>query len=335
MTKTVFCSILVGIRAYDRCWFLGDSFGSRSFEQYFQARKSIEYNGYVKANFDTTGFFGNTFISENPSMIGRICNLLVHGLKCQLNGKLLPPPKIVVIVLDDDIIHLFDSEDGILSDNTDSQGISTQFSRILNYIMSSFERCIAAFKEHLPAKSLKASYPKFLWIQAPLHDNFKNNSLRFKLNRCLEEVTKLHSNCHTLHLKRVWDPKNLNLFLLDSQRYTAEGLSVYWEAVDRTVQYFDSVMLKKLTTVPKRKHSFQDQKDRFKWQNLAFNRNENVSSFKKLPPPPPVRMMLLRENTDDNAHIYKLLLLYCRISIVMMFTIFENLCLYLFSFSDP
>ena len=56
---------------------------------------------------------------------------------------------------------------------------------------------------------------------------------------------KLHPNATSLVLKKVWDPKNNNLYLGHSQRFTAECFTCYWEAVDCTVLYFDLVLLKK------------------------------------------------------------------------------------------
>ena len=68
-TKQTFCSISVPVMGYDSCWFFGDDFAKRSFEQNFHSRPSTEYNGYIKAHFDTRGFFLN-FLCDNPSLIG-------------------------------------------------------------------------------------------------------------------------------------------------------------------------------------------------------------------------------------------------------------------------
>ena len=144
-------------------------------------------------------------------------------------------------------------------------------------------------------------------IAAPLHDNFRNNSLRYKFNKSLEECCRLHANTSTLFLKQVWDPKNSCLFLGQSQRFTAEGYRCYWEAVDRTVRYFNSVVLKKQLDLKKSKKAFnnyimprsatsdqkghRDQKDRFRWQNPMYNRNHELEDweFHCLPPPLPPR----------------------------------------------
>ena len=127
---------------------MGDSFSSASFEKYFQARKSVEYNGYVKDHFDTSGFFGN-FLQDNPSMLSRMTNLLIHAMDTRFNGKLLPLPKLIVIVPDDDFIKQ------LCPGNIEhAKGISKPLSRMLNFVMTEFERSIAAFKEYLPAKSV-------------------------------------------------------------------------------------------------------------------------------------------------------------------------------------
>ena len=274
------------VRAYDRCWILGDSFASCSFEQHFKARKSIEYNGYIKANFDISGFFCN-FMNDNPSVIARMGNLMYVAMDCRFSGKLLPLPKLVVVVPDDDLIRLVSTEDYI-------HDFSEPQSRILNYIMTQHQRSISIFKENLPARCVRSDFPKILWIQAPLHNGFHNNSLRKKFNRCLEDVVKIDPNTHTLFLKRVWEPADSRLYISDSCRFTAEGYKVYWEAIDRTIRYFDSVILQKQNVSALRKtqkftklsqKDSNDQNDRFRWCNPKFNSDDdsNIPTFRVLP----------------------------------------------------
>ena len=269
--------------AYDGCWIFGDAFCSRSFKQYFQQRKSADYNGYIKAHFDTVGYYNNTFSSDNPSLISRMANLMSHAMASQIGGWLQPLPKLIIVVPDNDIIRLFE----------EFEGISKPLSCILNYIMTEHERCIGSFKEMLPAKSLKADYPQILWLHAPQHDNFANNSQRFKFNKCLDEVSKLHSNVSTFMFKKVWDPKNGNFYLKESGRFTADGLRAYWETADRTARYFDSVILKKCEKRKNLNKSFNAGSatyDRFRWQKAEYNVDSNVvRPFKKLPTPPPLR----------------------------------------------
>ena len=271
--------ILVPVTAYNRCWFFGDEFTARSFDQYFQGHNSADYNGYVKVYFDTFGFF-HGLLSDNPSKLSRMGNLMVQAVNYKSDRKLRPFPKIIVVVPDVDLLKCF----------TSAHSISKPIGRFLNYVMTEHDRAIAAYKEHLPAKCLHSDFPQILWIQAPEHQNFNDNDQRRKFNKSLEEVCQFHNNVHALMLKRVWDPKDGNLFLADSQRFTTDGLKCYWEAVDRTVRYFDSVLLKKIEK-EKRKNLKQhkgDQKDQFRWQNPAFNKSfgENTREYRKLPPPP-------------------------------------------------
>ena len=57
-----------------------------------------DYNGYVKSHFDTTAFFNNSFTSENPSVIGRLANLMVNAIETRVERKQQPLPKLIVLV---------------------------------------------------------------------------------------------------------------------------------------------------------------------------------------------------------------------------------------------
>ena len=281
-------SLLLGaVNGYDRCWIFRDDFGSRSFKQFFQARKNVEYNSYVKAHFNMTGYFNNNFSCENPSVISRVSNLLVSALERKnCDGKLNPLPKLIVMVLDDDIAKLLHECD---------TGVAKPLSRLVNYIMTEQDWNIASFKETLSVKSLKHDYPQILWIHAPYHDGFKNNHFRERYNKCIEELAKFHNNMHTLCLKKVWDPKDSSLFLDECNRFTSAGYKAYWEAVDKTIHYFNSVVLKKHERKRNNKYieakkASVDQKDHFRWQNPAYNRDsEDTVQFRKLPPPPALK----------------------------------------------
>ena len=154
----------------------------------------------------------------------------------------------------------------------------------------SLGRAVATFKETLAVKSLKSAYPSILWIQPPSHDGFVNNSERYKFNKCLQEAVKFHEDVYTLELKKSWEPNNGNLYLAVCQHFTCDGYCTYWEAVDKTIRYFDSIMLKKEKSKSMSK-SFQkgDLNDHFRWQNPRF---KPVGLFtnrlsKKLPTPLP------------------------------------------------
>ena len=290
------------VTAYNRCWVFGDKFCSRSYEKYFKARTATDYNSYIKTHFDVSGYFGSGFINDNPSLISRMCNLMVSVMSCrQANNKILPLPKIIVMVMDDDLLCLFkDVQDGVTAQ---------PMSRILNHIMTEHECSIAVFKEFLPAKSVMDGYPHILWIQAPLHDKFANNGDRIIFNRCLEETIKLHGGVSCLALKKVWNPQNVNLFVESCNRFTNDGFHDYWEAVDHTVRFCDSILLKKLEKAKLQTSPVRDQKgqhssqkdhlvpsqkgkkrfssDRFRWQNPALNVT-SPAIYRRLPAPRPV-----------------------------------------------
>ena len=154
--------------------------------------------------------------------------------------------------------------------------------------MTEYERCVASFKENLPAKSVRYDCPRFLWIQAPMHDNFQNNPECFKFNKALEETVKLHSNMYTLMLKKVWDPKDKDLFL-ESQQFSAVGFRYYWEAVDKTIRYFHSVVLRKTEKWAKSQNNVSKyDQNNFRRQNPQLNHMHTSVErvYKKLPPPP-------------------------------------------------
>ena len=99
----------------------------------------------------------------------------------------------------------------------------------------------------------------------------------------------------------------LGYFLKDQQRFTSAGYRTYWEAIDRTVRYFDSIVLKKQErmTVQRRVSTAASAKPvittgtanisqndchshRFKWRNPAFERDFGfINPQHRLPTPPP------------------------------------------------
>ena len=271
--------------AYESCYFFGDEFGGKSFEQNFQLRNSSDYNGYVKVNFDTRGFFKNP-ITDNPSVVSRVANLMFHAAntKTGMNNRLKPFPKIVVVVLEDDLVRCIEGQC--------CSSIAKLMPRMVNYIMTEHERTVSVFKEYLPAKCIW-DCPKILWIHAPSHENFPNNAGRHKFNKCIEECAKFHNNVFTLELKKVWNPRDHELFSAETVRFTNRGYLAYWEAIDKTVRYFDSVTLKKCDKFRKNLN-FKDIRsgnsgDRFKWQKAKFNKNpeDYPPEFGQLPAPPP------------------------------------------------
>ena len=101
------------------------------------------------AHFDTSGFFNN-FTSENPSVISRMASLLSNALSLKTDRRILRLPKIIVLILDDNIISTLGEE--ILANPA---GLLNPMKKLLNFIMTEFDRAVSSFKENLPAKCYK------------------------------------------------------------------------------------------------------------------------------------------------------------------------------------
>ena len=116
----------------------------------------------------------------------------------------------------------------------------------MDWLMSQYEKLISSQKDYLPQKAKKGNYSQMIWVEAPEHNHFPNNLLRFKFNRALQTAASFHSNVHVLELKKGCNSKDRSLYLKEEQRFTAEGLNRYWEVVDKTVQFADTILFKKL-----------------------------------------------------------------------------------------
>ena len=46
----------------------------------------------------------------------------------------------------------------------------------------------------------------------------------------------------TLRLKKIWNQKDGNLYLQEQRRYTPEGLSNYWSAIDAAIKFRDRTL---------------------------------------------------------------------------------------------
>ena len=223
--------------AYEKIWILGDNFASNSVGQHYSSRK----NGgkmYMKHKFDSSIYIDNDIKSAGTNAFSRLCNQLMRAINEQSVF-----PKIIVIVPDDDLAKYFKPED---------KEVSKNLGRALNWVAVEFDRVIAAHKEKLPAKVLKEKYPTIIGIEAPLHDNFVNNVIRMKFNKALEMVCQFHNDVYPLRLKKIWDGQDNSLFSHDEVRYTFNGLRAYWEAVDKTVKFADTILLQKSARTTKK-----------------------------------------------------------------------------------
>ena len=183
-------------------------------------------------NFDMRTCFTNKYTSLNGNMISRLRNSLANAIEAQ---PLLP--RMVVIVLDDDIMTEFPFS---------KKAKPKHIAGILHWLMVEYDRLVTGHKENLQQKSKKLGYPSFMFIEAPYHENFHNNERREIFNEGLRTAGNLHDRVAVLELKKIWDNSNSNLYMKNERRYSAEGLRTYWEAVDKTIRFADTIQFKKM-----------------------------------------------------------------------------------------
>ena len=227
--KILFC--ISEVKGYEKLWFLGDEFISKTHGPYFQDNydfKDLDYfkDSYIRNHFDTAIYCDGslTLSMKNRNVIGRIFNNIV----CAINKDIILP-KIIVLVMEDDLIK---------SSNHYTDGISTLLGQQCEWLANEIHRTISGYKEKLPTKARKFRYPHILWIGAVHHTDFggKKNYFRKKFNTCALSVTELFREMDFLMLN-TWDSHDKSL-VTDSE-LNASGKEKYWQAVDNAVQKWD------------------------------------------------------------------------------------------------
>ena len=218
----------------------------------------------MKEHFEVGSFMNNKDLSYNNNVVSRFRNNFVGAIT---NQKVFP--KIVVIVPDNDIIKYFwyKNEEDVLAGYT----------RIIKWLMCQYDRMVATQKEFLPIKCKNNFQPQFVWIQPPLHDyiRMKENMLRKLFSKALNSVASLHNHTTCCELKKVWDPQDRSLYNRDERCFTSDGLIAYWQAVDKTVKYFDTLLLKKKlkklngNMQPNKDSARNDQFERYHWDKSS------------------------------------------------------------------
>ena len=215
--------------AYEKIWILSNEFGFDTFNKYFHATDHI-VKPYIRENFDVFGYFNNS-LSWDKSILSRLRNLLITAMEEQ---KTLP--KMIVVVPEFDIIKLCIQRNAL-----------EDCRKVIDWMMREYDRLIMSQKEFVHLRCKKPNYPNFIWIEALLHDNFtkEDNVARALFNKAVNNAAMFHENTWSLQLKKLWDPQNNSLFTKEEYRYTADSLTTYWEAVDKTIKYADTILLKK------------------------------------------------------------------------------------------
>ena len=208
----------------------------------------------MSENFEVSAFLTRSFNNNNRSPAARILNSLTTAMK-----EKSELPKIIVFLLED---NLLDSH--FLKMQNNDKRLTEAYTRFLKWFTTNVERAIEAFKDLLPNKSTRKNLPRVLMLSPATNSAFKNNNKRKKFGKCLNNVTKMHHNMSCLQLRQGWDEQDRKLFLTELNRWSHEGLTKFYNAVDRCVNFCDSCINKKpqfkKNIILQRENSFQREK---------------------------------------------------------------------------
>ena len=201
-------------------WVLGDEFTVNSANLYFKqacltlVRGTNSTGTYCGDNFEIKLFHATQYTSHIRDFMSRLCNTLAEAFN---DEKRLP--RAIIIVLDDDMIRYA---------KISKYGMSLVYGKILHYLFSEINKLVAAKLDFMPPRARKEHWPELIWINPPFHANFKNNGQQNKFAKALDNTAALYPDNWSLKRKCIWDTQAQDLFIADSNRFTAKGLMTYW-----------------------------------------------------------------------------------------------------------
>ena len=217
---------------------IGDTFVEDTVRQNFTKTKQ---ELYTKESYEITAYTVNKDTSSFNSVAARVRHALIQAM-----NESTKSPKLVVIILEDAIIKEVQNnlKDKILY-NPDKV-YKRLYRENIKWLVREINRADMCYKELLPKKSLWDNFPHYLFIIPTKHKAYNNNVARTTFSSILSEaVQAVGSNFSSMQLKQLWDSQDGNLFLKNQQRFTAEGKQTFWQAVDRTIKFCDSILEKK------------------------------------------------------------------------------------------
>ena len=180
---------------------------------------------------------------------------MVHGF-----NKCINIPKILVIVLEDAIINDINADV--------NYGIANNIEIRTKWLISQYRKIIDAFLDYLPMKCKRDTWPQMLFVVPSLHCNYRNNNLRKKFMRILEDTCACSERATAMRLRNGWDYDDTNIFLESQQRYSTEGLASFWHATDKLIEEFDQTTFLSTSGTNDRKPDYQ--RNDYSWQSPAY-----------------------------------------------------------------
>ena len=250
------------VKGAERVWILGDEFAYKYYHQYYKENKHEgKHMTYLFEHFEVKDLLSTRY-SNDRNVLSRLRNSLITAL-----NQYYPVPRLIAVVMDDDITRYIDSRD------KEDLVLTVEIGTIVEWITREFERAILSFKDYLPDKAKKAFYPHILWIAPPTHKFFGNssNNKREKISNCLSTVVKYRQNMSVLRMIKIWDHDDSNAFVKESYRFTSEGLAKYWLSIDSAIRYWNVAVFSKFGVKQNVKTQVPS-KNKYKWKKPSFNK---------------------------------------------------------------
>ena len=156
----------------------------------------------------------------------------IHNTLASAMSRRAMLPKIIVFILEDDIINYLGYND---------YGVSEMFGRMLEYLLNEVQKSILRFRsKFLVPKVFKKDWPKVVWLLPSFHNNYTNSTLRRKYSTELAVQVQNRDDNMALRFKQCWSTDNNALVKNNgSNELTPAGIRCFWHAVDRTVKFAD------------------------------------------------------------------------------------------------
>ena len=225
---TELCSFLFyisdQIRGKEQMWVIGDDFVAKNIDhQLFRKSEASASERYALNNYEVYYTANRNFGAINKNTLARLRNCLI-----QLINRHATLPKFIIIFVEADIIEYL---------NTSGPGVTCAYGEALDWLVAEFRKTIISFKNIMPNKAKVVDQPHIVWIQTTRHNNYANDELRDKFNKCLDTIVRLQENSSIYDLRQLWDSRSNNLVLPHNGRLTYEGLRAIWAGLDRTIKY--------------------------------------------------------------------------------------------------
>ena len=129
------------VKAYDKIWIFCDKFVFCSLNKALLSQ--LKKQAYMTDQYDVSEFISSEYNNTNQNMLSRTRNLIVHAVQSQTLF-----PKIIVIMIDDDIMQY-------LNEDLDKTALTICFQKLLHNVMMEYDWIIESHKENLNAKSIR------------------------------------------------------------------------------------------------------------------------------------------------------------------------------------